>query len=41
MHALDLVRLRSDGHEAVGEHIHWDGRYAFNQELQSSDIATD
>ncbi len=27
IHALDLVKVRSDGADSVQTHIHWDGRY--------------
>ncbi|TNV81360.1 hypothetical protein FGO68_gene8669 [Halteria grandinella] len=39
IHGLDLVYVRSDGPESVGEHIHWDGRYQFNEELAKDDFS--
>ena len=27
IHALDMAKIRSDGPQSVGEHIHWDGRF--------------
>jgi hypothetical protein len=39
IHALDIAFLRSDSADSVGEHIHWDGRYQFNEELQHHDFS--
>ena len=38
IHALDLIRIRSDGADAVQSHIHWDGRYQFNTEMTDRDF---
>ena len=38
IHALDIRKLSHDESVVVNSHIHWEGRYQFNQEMQEHDF---
>ena len=38
IHALNITKIESGNPDDIGVHVHWDGRYSFNSELQAKDF---
>ena len=41
IHALDILKVeggKNSSDEPITQHVHWDGRYSFNSEMQKKDF---